>query len=332
MDNFVNTAIGDQTALYYASQSEKRAVRRAAWAVTVPGIVFFIVNIFLGEIIFLTAKRFGVTPQEIKEFLSDPAILQILSVILSITLLTVPFIICAKIMGEKISSLVPLTGPESDNNFAFFLFGVGFCAFANIAVSAAGRIFQSFGIDYSVSQPEDPEGIFGFLLVIISTAVVPALVEEFAYRGIVLGLLKPFGEAFAIFGSAAAFGLLHGNFEQIPFAFLVGLVLGFVRVKTGSILICMAIHATNNLIAVLSSYSSALPTAAVNLAYTLYIVAALTLAVLGVAFLKQKNSFELATANTVNPTKRIYTDFFFSPAFIIFTLLFLFKAVLYMFM
>ncbi len=331
MDDFINSGYSEETAKYFAEQNEKRAVRRASWAVTVPAIVFFLATEFVGVIILFLGMRFGFTREQIVKALSDPAVLQVLQVAMSMILLTVPFIICAKIMGANISSLVPIKKPEGENNLAYFLFGVGFCAFANIAVSAAGRIFQSFGIDFSVPQNEDPEGIFGFLLVVISTAVVPALVEEFAYRGIVFGLLKPFGEAFAIFGSAAAFGLLHGNFEQIPFAFLVGLVLGFVRVKTGSLLICMAIHGVNNLIAVLSSYSTFLPTNALNLIYTIYVLLALTLSVLGVALLKKEGSFKLNAANTVNTAKKIYVNFFFSPAFIIFFMLFLLRAVLYMF-
>lgn len=330
MDSFVNTGENGQVAEFFATENEKRAIRRAAWAVTVPAIVFFLVTEFLGVILVFIGQSFGFTREKTLKILSDPAILQVLQVALSLLLLTVPFILCAKILGANISSLVSLKKPESESNLAYFLFGIGFCAFANIAVSAAGAIFKSFGIDYSVPQNEDPEGIFGFLLVIVSTAIVPALVEEFAYRGIVFGVLKPFGEGFAIFGSAAAFGLLHGNFEQIPFAFLVGLVLGFIRVKTGSILICMAVHATNNLVAVLISYSSFLPTAAVNTVYTVYVLLALTVSILGVALLKKENTFKLGAPNTVNPTKKIYSTFFFSPAFIIFFLLFLFKAAMYL--
>ena len=332
MDNFVGGGYTvEEQMRYFAAEQEKKALRRAAWAVCVPGMVFFFVTLFWSQIVLSVCAELGLDKNSVLETLRNPAVLQIIQVCLSLLLLTVPFVICAKIAGFNISSGAGLIKPQSENNFAYFLFGLGFCSFANIAVSAAGRIFQSFGINYSAPKNEDPEGVFGFLLVVVSTAIVPALVEEFAFRGIVFGLLKPFGEAFAIIASAAVFGVLHGNFEQIPFAFLVGLILGFVRAKTNSLVICMLIHAANNFIATLISYSSFAPAALVNILYTVYIMLALTLSVLSVAYLKGKNAFALKKADTVNTLKKTYFNFFLSPAFIIFFLLFMQRAVEYIF-
>lgn len=42
------------------------------------------------------------------------------------------------------------------------------------------------------------------------------------------------------------FGLLHGNLIQFVFATLVGLILGFVTVKTDSIVPAVIIHGFNN--------------------------------------------------------------------------------------
>ena len=83
--------------------------------------------------------------------------------------------------------------------------------------------FESFGFNYEVSQTESPDGILGFMLTFIAIAVVPPLVEEFACRGLILGSLQKFGNGFAIVCSAILFGLMHGNFRQIPFAFLIGI-------------------------------------------------------------------------------------------------------------
>ena len=52
--------------------------------------------------------------------------------------------------------------------------------------------------------------------------------EELIFRGFVLRSLRPYGKRFAILGSAFLFGLFHGNLLQTPYAFLVGLVLGYV--------------------------------------------------------------------------------------------------------
>lgn len=331
MDNYSDNSYYEEQYKSFALLKEKAAISRAAWAIAIPAVVFFLVTQFWSSIVAFVGQSFGFDKSQIAAFVNEPARLQIVQVALSLLLLTVPFVICAKIAGAGISDITVLKKPKSENNFAYLLFGIGFCAFANVAVSAAARLFESFGFNYSVPAAKHPEGVFGFLLMVLSTAIVPALVEEFAYRGIVFGLLKPFGEVFAIFASSVAFGVLHGNFEQMPFAFLVGLVLGLIRVKTDSILICMAVHAINNLVAVLLEYSTSLPRAIANITYTVYIMLALTLTILGVAFLKRNDNFKFNSPDTVNPTKKIYFTFFFSPATIVFFALFIFRAVMYIF-
>ena len=114
-----------------------------------------------------------------------------------------------------------------------------------------GINFSLFGIDiYEGLETATATGILDLIMSTICTAVIPALVEEFAYRGLVVGILKDHDEMLAIFGSAFLFGMLHGNFAQIPFAFVVGLILGYVRVKTDSMLPGILIHFGNNFYAV----------------------------------------------------------------------------------
>lgn len=71
--------------------------------------------------------------------------------------------------------------------------------------------------------------------------------EEIIFRGVVLRSVEPFGKKFAIFASALLFGIYHGNLIQIPFAFAVGLVLGYVTVEY-NIGWAMLLHLFNNLI------------------------------------------------------------------------------------
>ena len=309
---------------------ERQALKRAAWCIAIPALLFYAVSRFLAVIIMAAGGRLGFSAEQIRKVISDPAALQIIQVTLSVLLFTFPFILCAKTAGLNIGKQTALHAPKKETAVPYFLFGIGFCAFANIAVSQAGRIFESFGIHYSVPQDQNPEGFFGFMLVMLSTAFVPAITEEFAYRGIVMGLLKPFGEGFSVIASAAAFGMLHGNFNQIPFAFLVGLVLGYVRMKTGSLVVCMAIHFVNNAVAVVSSYSLGLPTAAKNTIYAVYIMLALAAAIYGVAKIG-KDGFSFNPPQTKRSTKKTYVDFFFSPATLIFFALFFYRACTYLF-
>jgi len=73
------------------------------------------------------------------------------------------------------------------------------------------------------------------------------VVEELLFRGLILRGLQPYGKRFAIVASSVLFGLFHGNLVQSPYAFVVGLVLGYTAVEY-SITWAMVLHMLNNLI------------------------------------------------------------------------------------
>ena len=98
-------------------------------------------------------------------------------------------------------------------------------------------------------------------LVIGCLAVVPAVCEEVAFRGFVLtGLRDRFGAVRAVLASAVVFGLFHvvkelGLWERLLGSTLLGLALGWVRVRTGSLWPGILLHAANNaLILTVASY------------------------------------------------------------------------------
>ncbi len=71
--------------------------------------------------------------------------------------------------------------------------------------------------------------------------------EEILFRGLILRQLEPYGKKFAIFASSFLFGIFHGNLVQTPYAFLVGLVLGYVAMEF-NVLWAMVLHMINNLL------------------------------------------------------------------------------------
>ncbi len=78
-------------------------------------------------------------------------------------------------------------------------------------------------------------------------SIAAPIVEEILFRGFLQRSLLPFGQKFAIFGSALLFGLFHGNLIQTPYAFLVGLVLGYVAAEY-NIWWAIVLHAINNMV------------------------------------------------------------------------------------
>lgn len=304
---------------------EKKEIRKIAMVVGIPCICLSLI-VFLWSFIylFLTTKIGGLSYNAAIELANNPAVQQVLQVILSCLMFLAPFPIAAKCAGYRIDSTIKLGKPKDGTFLPFFLFGIGFCSFANIAMSYSSAFFRGIGIDYEVDYGKNPSGFFGFLLTFIATAIVPALVEEFACRGIVLGLLKKYGEAFAVITSSIIFGVMHGNFDQMPFAIMVGLILGYIYVKTGSIWVSVAVHCANNAISVIFTYLEDIASInAQNLLYLIYLMFSMLAAIFGVYMLSKKNKsdtndFELEKSNTFATNKQKYTWFFTSWIIIVF--------------
>ena len=78
-------------------------------------------------------------------------------------------------------------------------------------------------------------------------AIFAPIFEEWMCRGMVLrGLLTKMKPAWAIVVSALFFAVIHANPWQALNAFLIGVVMGYVYYKTGSLILTMVIHFVNN--------------------------------------------------------------------------------------
>ncbi len=140
--------------------------------------------------------------------------------------------------------------------FAFLsiIGAAGACMVANIVNNIILSYFQEMGATVTEAPSLMENTPVSYLLNLFTIAVLPALLEEMVYRGYILRTLRPYGDFYAVFLSSILFSLMHGNLRQIPFAFLVGLVLGFLYVQTNNIFIPIVIHFINNSISVSMEY------------------------------------------------------------------------------
>lgn len=85
----------------------------------------------------------------------------------------------------------------------------------------------------------------------LAIGLLAPLAEELVFRGAILKALLGWSKNhwMAIAISALLFALVHGNPVQMPHAFLVGLLLGWMYYRTGSIVPGVAYHWVNNTIA-----------------------------------------------------------------------------------
>ena len=118
--------------------------------------------------------------------------------------------------------------------------------------------------------------------------ILAPITEEILFRGLIQRTLLPYGKKFAIFCSAFCFGIFHGNLIQSPYAFLVGLVLGYVASEY-SIAWAMVLHMINNLVIadMLPRLTSGLPEVAAGLVIWA-VIAVCTIAAVVIAIVKRK--------------------------------------------
>ncbi|MEM7019246.1 MAG: type II CAAX endopeptidase family protein, partial [Pseudomonadota bacterium] len=89
---------------------------------------------------------------------------------------------------------------------------------------------------------------------LVLLALLPAICEEFAFRGMLLSaFLKHFSPPVAIFCTALCFGLAHMSLYRFIPTLVLGLILGYAVWQTRSIWVGVIIHALNNGILVLSA-------------------------------------------------------------------------------
>lgn len=96
---------------------------------------------------------------------------------------------------------------------------------------------------------------------LLTTVIAAPVCEEIIFRGAILGhLLRTWQRPWAAVGvSALVFGAIHGNPAQMFFAFLIGLVLGWVYLRTGSLVPGIVMHFVNNALATLIGLASPAP-------------------------------------------------------------------------
>lgn len=227
---------------------------------------------------------------------------------------------------------ISYSGAKNPKKTALLIFmGFGGCMAANYITSILIMFMEALGFDSGYTSMQDPSNIYDIIIMFIGTAIIPPFVEEYAMRGVVLSALTKHSKALAIFGSAFMFGLFHGNFTQIPFAFMCGLVFAYITIITNSIWPAVIVHAFNNSLscidAVLRLYFDS------GVADIFYYAVSIGALVIGlIAFIIYFNKFKsedkslFKEDNTILTAKEKTSKFLLSPVMIVATVLYVIEA------
>lgn len=235
--------------LYVRKQHDKREIRKLG-TLTGAALLCFIV---LQNLSVLVMMLFGVNDK----YNTDPMFQTGLDIVLAMLCLLLPFAFFGSIMKKQTGAFdsVPLGTPR-DKTLSLLAVpaGLGLCMAANVVTSFMVVFVQTLGYELTSPDIPNPPGVAGFFVSLVRVAVVAAMVEEISLRGYTMQPLRKYGDSFAIIMAACAFGLMHGNLVQAPFAMIVGIGLGYISVKTGSLWLGIIIHALNNTISICISY------------------------------------------------------------------------------
>ena len=189
-----------------------------------------------------------------------------------------------------------------------------------VLASIQESILNVFGLS-ALESVQSATMDFDSLTMFLYAAVGAPIMEEIIFRGLVLRHLEPYGKSFAIIMSAFAFGIFHGNIVQIPYAFLVGLVLGYVAIEY-NIVWAMVLHMINNLV-LGDLIGRVLPEMAGNVLISLIIMSC-SLAGAVLLLTQQKDIREYFRANPIRD--RDAGNFFSAPGMVALELFVLFSV------
>lgn len=77
---------------------------------------------------------------------------------------------------------------------------------------------------------------------ILYSCILGPLSEEVIFRGVLLKRARLYGDLTAVIFTALTFGLMHGNLVQFLYASVIGLIFGYVAVKTNGIRYTVILH------------------------------------------------------------------------------------------
>lgn len=215
---------------------EKRAIRlkynKVAAVLLINTFIFnvgAIVSRFLLETIF--GKEVWTDLLRVVYSCGFPIIAETTSIIIGIKLLKLdfkPMISRENYTGGTVAKLIVLS--------------IGLQTAASFIVTFIAEILRMFGLEGNTADLSATTSLPANLIMYFYACLLGPVLEELLYRGVILQSMRKYNERFAIFLSAAVFGLMHQNYQQAILGFLVGIPLAIVTIKSGSIIPAIFTH------------------------------------------------------------------------------------------
>lgn len=154
----------------------------------------------------------------------------------------IPFFFMRKFCKIKLKKLTRKVNATFIDLFVqtivFFTICIALTYVSNMLILYVGleeKLISSIGFSYDEANLNNY--LYLFMLIFVSP-----LIEEYAFRGVLLNSLSRYGKSFALYASAIIFALAHNSFAEMLPAFAMGVALGKTSIRYKSIQPTIIIH------------------------------------------------------------------------------------------
>lgn len=164
------------------------------------------------------------------------------NILLSEAMLIVPTFFMLLFSKDKVKDVLSIRKMKWSTFFGV----IGFTMAASPLITLVNLVSQLF-VENTVAASSEQFLSLHPLLLVFFVGVLAPVCEEVVFRGAIFGGMKKEGNVFkAVLASGLLFGLLHMNINQASYAFVIGILLGFLVEATGSIFSSIMFHVLIN--------------------------------------------------------------------------------------
>lgn len=165
----------------------------------------------------------------------------------------VPMYLISMPLSLLLFRFAPASAPEKKKMRALEWFGVlaicfGLTYAGNFLGNIINTVLEWFTGHASTGDLEEVTSASPFLSNLLFCGILAPVMEELFFRKVVIDRLRRFGDLPAVLLSGVAFGLIHGNLSQFFYAAAIGMVLGYVYLRTGNLFYTIGLHMSVNLV------------------------------------------------------------------------------------
>ncbi|MEG1971808.1 MAG: type II CAAX endopeptidase family protein [Oscillospiraceae bacterium] len=297
-------------------ESEKRTIRHQATVLAFCMVFYLFLSFFSTSVLYSLYSAFSIFfPSNGMREIAKETILLFSSVVS----MALPFAVFGAFTKIPIQVALPKRRVSKKVMAACVGVSLGASVLGIFASNTVSIVLGALGVAFKNSMNDFPLDLGALIIYCVNLTLVPAVFEEIAFRGFIMQSLRRFGDGFALIISAFCFSLVHITPDRLPHTFIMGLIIGYFVLFTGSLSTGIMIHLCYNITITILNYAFTL----VGVKFELINLLAQILMLLAGAggliyfFKNYGKMFKLRQSDTVNSESEKCKTFIFSGGFVI---------------